>query len=233
MTTFVASTVADATGAGCTCSRVHTRRRVVLTGGPGAGKTAVLATASHLLCRHVVMVPEAAGILFLGGFPRRADPLARCAAQRAIYRVQLELETIADEENAALMLCDRGVVDGYAYWGSSDDYWKAVGTTREEAFARYHAVIHLRTPDDHYGYDHRNPVRTESVAEAAEIDRRILEAWHGHPRRFLVDATADFMTKTHHALELIRQEIPDCCRMHELHPDTVSARDRMYIEAKV
>jgi hypothetical protein len=166
----------------------------------------------HALCHHVVMVNESAGILFGGGFPRGSDAVHLKAAQRAIFHVQLELETIADAANAALILCDRGVVDGCAYWPGPEDYWTAVGMARNVALARYEAVIHLRTPDGHNGYGHQNPLRTESVVEAAAIDARILAAWEGHPRRFMVEATPDFLTKAQHALAIVRDEVPVCCR---------------------
>jgi predicted ATPase len=184
----------------------------VLTGGPGAGKTAVLEMLRHALCSHVTMVREAAGILFSGGFPRdHAMPNQR-AAQRAIFHVQWELETIADVADSALTICDRGVVDGCAYWPGPESFWDAVGITRDAALVRYDAVIHLRTPDDHNGYSHQNPLRTESPAEAAAIDGRILAAWDGHPRRFLIDATPNFLAKAERALAIIRDEIPCCCR---------------------
>ena len=68
---------------------------IVLTGGPGAGKTAVLEMLRKEVCPHVAILPEAAGILFGGGFWRLPTDSARAAAQRAIFRVQRELETIA------------------------------------------------------------------------------------------------------------------------------------------
>jgi predicted ATPase len=207
----------------CTCAQQHIQRRIVLTGGPGAGKTAVLEMLRHELCHHVVMARESAGILFGGGFPRGSDVVQRRAAQRAIYHIQLELETIADATNAALTLCDRGVVDGCAYWPGPDDYWAAVGTTREAALARYDTVIHLRTPNGANGYGHQNPLRTESAFEAGEIDRRILAAWESHPRRFLIDATPNFLGKAERALTIVRQEVPDCCRRIEIQRD-VEAR---------
>jgi hypothetical protein len=56
----------------CSCAAVdHVPRLVVLTGGPGAGKTATLEVVQRELSRHVVVVPEAASILWKGGFPRR------------------------------------------------------------------------------------------------------------------------------------------------------------------
>ena len=184
----------------------------MLTGGPGAGKTAVLEMIRHELCPHIVMVREAAGILFSGGFPRGTDAPHRRAAQRAIFHVQMELEELADETMPALVLCDRGVVDGFAYWPGPTDYWSGVGIARDDALARYDAVIHLRTPLAGNGYGHQNPLRLETPAEARAIDDRILEAWSGHPRRFVIDAAPDFVTKAARAIELIRAEIPECCR---------------------
>ena len=101
-----------------------------------------------------------------------------------------------EERQAAVVLCDRGTLDGLAYWaGSAESYWADLGTTHAAELARYAAVIHLRTPPAANGYDHSNPVRTESAAEAAAIDERILAAWSGHPRRFVVESTRDFLQK--------------------------------------
>src|SRR5690242_15099817 len=62
----------------CACREDHRKRkRVVLTGGPGAGKTAVLELVRQSFCSHVHVLPEAAGILFTGGFPRGSKPLER------------------------------------------------------------------------------------------------------------------------------------------------------------
>jgi hypothetical protein len=58
------SRVLSSVGAGavmrpCPCSAPHTPRRVVITGGPGAGKTAVLALTRQPFCEHVKVLPEA------------------------------------------------------------------------------------------------------------------------------------------------------------------------------
>ena len=74
----------------CACTELHPPRRIVLTGGPGAGKTAVLEMMRKTLCEHVKVVPEAASIVFGGGFPRTQPLEARRAAQRAIFFMQRE-----------------------------------------------------------------------------------------------------------------------------------------------
>lgn len=200
----------------CACEATgHAARLVVLTGGPGAGKTAVLEVVKRHFCEHITVLPESASMLFAGGFPRRAGEAAGRAAQRAIYHVQRELERmVIEERQVAVALCDRGTIDGLAYWPSAEqDFWSQLGTTREAELARYAAVIHLRTPDAH-SYDHSNPVRTESPEQAARIDARIAGVWAAHPRRVVVASTIDFLDKVGQALALVSAEVPECCRHH-------------------
>jgi predicted ATPase len=190
---------------------VHSPKRVVLTGGPGAGKTAVLELVRQYFCRHVLVLPESAGILFGGGFPRGSAAAEQAAAQRAIYRVQRELEAWATARDAtAIVLCDRGTVDGAAYWPGPGTLWSSVGVSRADELRRYDAVIHLRTPDA-ADYNQGNPLRVESAVEAAAIDERIVDAWAGHPRRFFVASAENFLQKANSAIAIIRAELPVCC----------------------
>jgi len=198
----------------CPCEITHPLRRVVLTGGPGAGKTAALELVRKSFCRHVHVLPEAATILFGGGFPREEHPDAKKAGQRAIYYIQRELEALpAPYGTAAVTVCDRGTLDGLAYWpGAPDEMSAAVGTTIGQEMARYQTVIHLRTPSAAQGYNHSNSLRTESAAVAADIDERIANVWSAHPRRLIVESRADFLTKAAEVLGILRAEIPGCCQ---------------------
>ena len=122
---------------GCACTGTHEPRRIVLTGGPGAGKTAVLELMRKTLCRHVAVLAESAGVVFGGGFPRGEDTELRRSGQRAIFYVQRELEAAARAGDVAIALCDRGTVDGLAYWPGPADLWKQLGTSLDEQLARY------------------------------------------------------------------------------------------------
>ena len=200
----------------CKCQEAHTRRRIVLTGGPGAGKTAVLELIRASFCNHVKVLPEAAGVVFGGGFPRAPEDEARRAAQRAIFYVQRELEAAAAVGNPAILLCDRGTIDGAAYWPGPADLWSSVGTTLVQELLRYDVVIHLRTPPSDVGYNQANPVRVETAAEAAAIDERILRAWESHPKRFVIESSADFLDKAARAVETLWEELPACCQQHAI-----------------
>ncbi len=210
----------------CECRQlIHTPRRIALTGGPGAGKTAVLDVIRRSFCRHVLVLPEAASILFQGGFPRHDTAAGREGAQRAIFRVQDELERIAlEEQEAAVILCDRGTVDGLAYSSAPrDSFWTSVGTNHQAELSRYVAIVHLRTPAGAQGYDRSNPVRRESAQEAAILDARVLDVWSEHPKRSIIAAEESFAQKVEATLEAVRSELPRCCRSHA--PDRPSTRD--------
>ena len=194
-------------------------KRIVLTGGPGAGKTAMLELIRKSFCEHVRVLPEAASIIFGGGFPRQQDLESRRASQRAIYYVQRELEVTADVHAPEIVICDRGTLDGLAYWPDGlGDFWTSLETTEAREYARYHAIIHMRTPGSASGYTHVNPLRIETPDAAAVIDARILDVWARHPRRFIVDATPDFMDKVARTFALVRAELPECCLAHQIAP---------------
>lgn len=194
-------------------------RLIVVTGGPGAGKTAVLEIIRKELCRHVVILPESASIVFGGGFWRLESVSAREAAQRAILHIQQESERLViGEKKWALGLCDRGVLDGLAYWpGDEKDFWAAGNTSLEAEYARYHAVIHLRTPTEEMGYNYQNPLRTETAAQAKIIDDKIARIWSKHPRYEVVESMPDFLEKAEKALDYIIKDLPKGCT-GVLHP---------------
>ncbi len=173
------------------------RCRIVVTGGPGGGKT----TAADLFRREigdrVVVVPEAATLLFNGGFPRTGGSAARMAAQRAIYHVQKNLEDAqAGLFPDRILLCDRGTVDGAAYWPDSPDpFFAAVGTTEERELGRYDAVIFFESAAVGGLLIEGNPVRTETLEQAVALDAKLRAVWSKHPRFVVVPHDTSFVKK--------------------------------------
>lgn len=180
--------------------------RIVLTGGPGGGKT----TAGDLFRREmgdkVVLVPEAATMVFSGGFPRLAQPDAIHAAQRAIYHVQIQLEeAIKAQHPEKILLCDRGTVDGAAYWpGNSDAFFEDVGSTLEDELSRYDAVIFFESAAvGNMSIEGGNPIRNESQEQAVKLDRKLRELWSRHPKFMLVPHNASFFKKISFGLAVL------------------------------
>lgn len=184
--------------------------RVVLTGGPGAGKT----TAADLLRREVgdriVVVPETATMLFGGGFPRREEPRAKCRAQEAIFHVQRRLEEVfALTYPHRVLLCDRGTVDGAVYYpGEVDDFFAGLGTTLDAELARYDHVIFFETAAvGGISIEGGNPVRNESEEQAVTIDAALRSLWEKHPRFTLIEHQRSFLDKTFAAVKLLESII--------------------------
>jgi len=191
------------------------RCRIVVTGGPGGGKTTAADLFRRELGERVVIVPEAATMLFAGGFPRVTEPMACMAAQRAIYHVQRNLEDVqAASYPDRILLCDRGTLDGAAYWPTAPEaYFAALGTTLERELARYDAVIFFESAAvGNLAIEGGNPTRIESIREAAELDARLQTLWRAHPRFVLVAHNPSFFKKITHglaSLENIVQELTE------------------------
>jgi predicted ATPase len=200
--------------------------RIVLTGGPGAGKTVIadaLADASHLEewrrqvggAGGVMLVPEAATQVYASRRTRwdRLDLSGRCEVQREIYRFQRtqedRLAALAHERGAGVLLLDRGTIDGSAYWPHGPaDYWRDLGVELADELLRYDAVLLLESAaalGSHlYDGEASNAVRFEDAPAALESGRLLETLWGRHPRLIRIAATADLDEKIHAVAQTIR-----------------------------
>jgi hypothetical protein len=179
-------------------SGVPHMQRVAFTGGPAAGKTAILDVLRRHLHAKVAVLPESATTLFAGGFPRPSHAAGKRLVQQAIFTVQRSIEGIfALEYPDRPHICDRGGLDGAAYWpGGLSRFLGAMGTTLESEYRRYDAVIFLESSaHDPKIYPPENPHRIESPAQAREVDRTLREIWKDHPRFFFIGHQVEFYEK--------------------------------------
>jgi predicted ATPase len=162
-------------------------RRIVLTGGPGAGKTVI---SHHIVAanpQRYAQVPEAATQVY-DALQTRWDLLdieGRRDVQRRIYALQIEQEErISREHPDKILILDRGTIDGAAYWPEgAQAYWQELGTSAEAELSRYDMVIWLETCATLNLYDgHRsNARRFESPEAAIESGRLLFTLWQPHP----------------------------------------------------
>ncbi len=160
--------------------------RIVLTGGPGAGKTVITTAIAAGDPNRFVRVPEAATHVYDALQTRwdRLDVPGRRDVQRQIYHHQIEQENrLAAAHPDRIILLDRGTIDGAAYWPDGPaGYWPDLKTTLAEQLTRYDAVIWLQTGAalGHYDGDASNACRFEDDAAAIESGLLLGKLWGGH-----------------------------------------------------
>jgi hypothetical protein len=195
--------------------------KIVLTGGPAAGKTTLI---SRILKEfeqedgwRVITIPETATELISGfGIKPFGNCMSMLKFQDFVIADQIHKEKLAlwaaetvPEENI-LILYDRALMDDKAY--ISDEEFAATlagfdGRTEETVLAGYDAVLHLVTcaKGAEFAYNLGNEARTEPIEYAREMDDRTLRAWSGHPNLRIIDNAIDFEDKINRAmLEIYR-----------------------------
>ncbi len=182
--------------------------KIVITGGPCAGKTTGMSWIQNAFVRRgyvVLFVPETATELINGGIAPWT-----CGSngefQKCLVKLQLDkekaFETAAKTMDAEkiLIVCDRGAMDNKAYM--NDEEFRAVMdyVDKNEVELRdgYDAVFHMVTAAkgaEEFYTTANNEARTETPQEAAEIDDKLIAVWTGHPHLRIIDNSFDFEGK--------------------------------------
>ena len=182
--------------------------KIVITGGPCAGKTTAMNWIQGHLTRlgyRVLFVPETATELITGGVaPWTCGTNADY--QKCQMGLQLAKEKIFEKAAATmdaekiLIVCDRGALDNRAYMDELEfsQVLADVGATEVELRDSYDAVFHLVTAAkgaEKFYTTANNAARTETVEEAAARDDRLIAAWTGHPHLRIIDNSTSFEDK--------------------------------------
>ena len=201
-------------------------KKIVLTGGPCAGKTTALVKITEYFSGFgykVFNVPEVPTIYSTAGWnyltPNR-DLYYR--GERAILETQLALEdqfrNLAEVcTKPVLIVCDRGTMDISAY--IKPEEWQEItagaGTNSNELLERYDAVLHLVSAADgaeQYYTTATNATRYEQANEeglriARELDKKVIKAWTGHPHLRVINNHDDFENKLNRVLKEISKVV--------------------------
>ena len=190
--------------------------KIVLTGGPCAGKTTALTWINNYFSKRgytVLFIPETATELISNGLAPWT-----CGSNYEYQTFQIKLQKIKEQiyEEASktmksdkiLIVCDRGILDNKAYMKEAE-FKRALseyGTSEVKERDSYDAVFHLvsasKGKEEVYTLAN-NIARTETIDEAKILDDKIISAWTGHPHFRIIDNSTDFEEK----LERLLKEI--------------------------
>ena len=189
-------------------NRKQEMTRIVITGGPCAGKTTALSWIQNAFTKRgytVLFVDETATQLSNGGAAWKYNRNNR-EYQFCVTRLMLDKErAFADiartfEAEKVLIVCDRGALDNRAYM--TDEEFRYVldklQTNEVELRDHYDAVFHLVTAakgaEEYYTLAN-NTARYETPEEAIRSDEALIAAWTGHPHLRVIDNRFDFERK--------------------------------------
>ncbi len=192
--------------------------KIVITGGPCAGKSTAMSRIQAELSDRgytVLFVPETATELITGGVaPWTCKTNAEY--QKLQMRLQLEKERIFERAASGmpaediLIVCDRGLMDNMAYMNDAEcaEVLSEMGMSEGELLMEYDAVFHLVSAAKgaaEFYTTANNAARRESTEEASRLDDRIIAAWDKHPSRTIIDNSRDFDTKMRELLKKINE----------------------------
>ena len=182
--------------------------KIVITGGPCAGKTTALSWIQNAFIEKgyaVLFVPETATELISGGV---APWTCRTNAdyQNCQMRMQLEKEKVYEQaaramkQDKVLIVCDRGELDNKVYMDEDtfESVLRTVNASEVELRDQYDAVFHLVTAAkgaEEFYTTANNEARIETAEEAAAMDDKFIAAWTGHPHFRVIDNSTDFTNK--------------------------------------
>lgn len=192
-------------------------KKIVLTGGPCAGKTtALVKIIEHFSSRgfKVFTIPEVPTLFLQAGM----DYLTKnrnlfYEGEKATLEIQLQLEDkfvkMAEQVNEpTIIICDRGALDISAYM--QPEMWQEitalVNTTTQTLLNRYDAVLHLVSAAngaEQFYTTSTNKERTEGLELARELDKKVINAWSGHPHLRVINNHDNFDTKLNRVLKEI------------------------------
>ena len=189
--------------------------KIVITGGPCAGKTTAMSWIQQTFTKRgytVLFVPETATELIGGGV---APWSCATNVDYQVCQMSLQITKEALFQQAAsgmpaekvLIVCDRGTMDNRAYMTAPEfqSVLCSIGRTEVELRDGYDAVFHLVTAAKgalRYYTLSNNSARTETPEQAAALDDRLISAWTGHPHLRVIDNAKDFSGKMR---QLIRE----------------------------
>ena len=182
--------------------------KIVITGGPCAGKTTALSWIQNAFTAKgykVLFVPETATELISGGVAPWTcgtnEDYQHCQMRLQLDKEQVfrrAADTMPDER--ILIVCDRGAMDNKAYMTEEEFARVIAGVGKTEVQLRddYDGIFHLNTAakgaEEFYTLSN-NGARIETPAQARALDDKLIAAWTGHPHLRVIGNDVDFDEK--------------------------------------
>lgn len=196
--------------------------KIVLTGGPCAGKTTTNERIEEFFSKlgyAVFTLPEAATLFIKAGVDfLTEDKHLYFEIHRSMMLFLLQMEESFEEiakatGKPALIINDRGAMDLSAYMDPED--WQrlleSINMTEADLLSRYKAVFHLCTSakgaPHSYTLSNNSARMEETLEEAMKVDDNLIRVWKKHPNLHIIQSEEYVKDKIDNVLRGIAKEL--------------------------
>ena len=189
-------------------------KRVVITGGPCAGKTTAIESI------RTYFEQKKSRVIFVNEVPTEIMKMGITLAkygklpfQKAIIDLQRKKEQVimdaacsVEDEQEVLIIYDRGILDHFIYLNDKEQKLieEEMGIDRQQLYGNYDLIIHMLSVASEMPELYENSeYRLEAVSEAKEMDDKIGKIWRQHNDYVQIGCERNFEDKIQNLISLI------------------------------
>ena len=177
--------------------------KIVITGGPCAGKSTAMSRIQEELTQlgyTVFFITESATEVITSGIDHTMPNFQLHLLQYQLVKEKIYEDMASELTSKVVLILDRGALDSKIYTTKKEwsEILKELHTTETKLRDSYDAVFHLVTAAKGakaFYTTENNSARRETLDEAVVMDNKGIEAWTGHPHFRVIDNSTNFEDK--------------------------------------
>lgn len=149
--------------------------KIVMTGPPESGKTALTLILQYQFPKQMVVVPDV--LNYCLDLPKAKTLDGKRSLARLLFGMQKEIENLVTEgAKQKLILCDRGTLDHLANLETNSQFWEDLHTSLDSELHRYDLVIQMGRDPNSLWNQHPRILKLSSDQDFAGCASKVISS---------------------------------------------------------